>query len=119
MRVLICEDNALIAMSLEDLVEHLGHDTAGTVSSAEEALRAARTARPDLALLDLRLADGVTGPELVGAFAEQGIGCIVISGQVEEVSDRDGIFEIFRKPVNEQRLADAIRRYAERRDGDA
>ena len=62
MKILVVEDNALIAMEHEMLIEDLGHDCVAIASNSVRALEAARTEAPDLALVDLGLADGWTGP---------------------------------------------------------
>lgn len=54
-RVLIVEDEPLIAMATEDMVCELGYEVTGTASSVEAALVALQRHRPDVALLDLKL----------------------------------------------------------------
>jgi CheY-like chemotaxis protein len=55
LRVLVVEDEALIAMFIEDIVEQSGHVVAARASNIGEALRLAGTADFDVALLDLNL----------------------------------------------------------------
>ena len=62
-RVLIIEDNALIALDLETQMEDLGCDVVGVAVTAAQAIDTARRTLPDLALVDLQLADGA-GPAL-------------------------------------------------------
>ena len=57
-RVLIIEDNALIALDLETQMEDLGCDVVGVAVTAAQAIDTARRTLPDLALVDLQLADG-------------------------------------------------------------
>lgn len=59
MRVLIVEDEFLIASLLEAIVEEQGHEQLGPVSTVEQAL--AYAPRADIALVDLGLADGNRG----------------------------------------------------------
>jgi len=105
LKILICEDEVLIALALEDLVLELGHDVVGRVRSAEGARTTAEGETPDIALVDLGLADGWTGPELVKEFSAAGIGCIVISGQTEDFEGRSNAVGMLAKPVNERELA--------------
>ncbi len=58
LRVLIVEDEALVLMQLEMMVEDAGQVVVGTAMYSDEAVRLARATRPDLALVDLQLADG-------------------------------------------------------------
>jgi two-component system, response regulator PdtaR len=63
MRVLIVEDEALIAMYLEMLVAELGHEVCACTASAAAAIEAAEAYRPDVVLMDVQLANGSCGIE--------------------------------------------------------
>jgi DNA-binding response OmpR family regulator len=63
-RVLIIEDEALIAMELEGLVEDAGHEVAGWATTMAEARQMIETTRPHVAFVDLQLADGHTGMDV-------------------------------------------------------
>ncbi len=54
-RVLIVEDEVLVAMLLEELLERMGYEVAAVSSHLEEALGLARTIDVELALLDVNL----------------------------------------------------------------
>jgi CheY-like chemotaxis protein len=61
-RVLIVEDEILVAMDKNDRLTDLGYEVCGTAATAEEAVAFARETCPDLVLMDLNLAgpqDGV------------------------------------------------------------
>jgi DNA-binding response OmpR family regulator len=76
-RILIIEDDLLIAADMELALADAGFDPIGIAPTGEEAIEMARTQLPDLAVVDIRLAgnrDGVdTALEL---FREHGIRCI-------------------------------------------
>ena len=55
MRVLIVEDEALVAMMVEDAVESAGHDIAAVVSNITDAVAAVVRGDFDVALLDMNL----------------------------------------------------------------
>jgi CheY-like chemotaxis protein len=61
MRVLIVEDEALIALHLEMLVTDFGHKVCAVASSASEASARAASHYPDVVLMDIRLAKGSSG----------------------------------------------------------
>jgi CheY-like chemotaxis protein len=61
-KVLVVEDDALLAFYLEDLLHGLGCVVLGPVASVADALAVLDRQRPDLALLDLELADGWSAP---------------------------------------------------------
>jgi CheY-like chemotaxis protein len=54
-RVLLVEDEAIIAMLMEDLLEELGCDIVTTAGTLDDALTAAGTGRYDVAFLDVNL----------------------------------------------------------------
>jgi DNA-directed RNA polymerase specialized sigma24 family protein len=64
-RVLIIEDETLIAMDLADIVGRLGHEIVATAATARKAIKAAHDHRPDLVLADIQLADGSSGIDAV------------------------------------------------------
>lgn len=64
-RILIIEDEAVIAMDLSDLVTAAGHQVCGVESTATGAVRTAERERPDLVLADIQLADGSSGIDAV------------------------------------------------------
>lgn len=64
-RVLVIEDEPIIAMDLETLVESLGHTVVGNARTRDEAVAMARKHRPGLVLADIRLADGSSGLDAI------------------------------------------------------
>ena len=60
-RILIIEDEPIIAMDLEAIVGELGHQSAGIADTKDDAVQMAERLRPDLILSDIRLADGSSG----------------------------------------------------------
>ncbi|SNS15991.1 Response regulator receiver domain-containing protein [Azospirillum sp. RU38E] len=61
LRILICEDESLIALGLCAIVEDAGHIVCDTCATAVEAVAAAITHRPDLVLMDVMLRGGEDG----------------------------------------------------------
>lgn len=64
LRVVIVEDEALAAMSLQGFLEDAGHEVLGWAMTAGEASRLIDDTNPDLVFVDLHLADGSTGLHL-------------------------------------------------------
>ena len=60
-KVLIIEDEPIIALDLTRLVRELGHEVVGAASTRSEAVKLAREKQPGLVLADIRLADGSNG----------------------------------------------------------
>lgn len=61
MLVLVVEDEALIAMTLENCLLDAGYQVLGPAARGSQALRLAENVRPDLALVDINLRDGPMG----------------------------------------------------------
>lgn len=64
-RILIIEDEPLIAMDIEALVSDLGHEVVGIAATRQEAIALASRTRPAMVLADIQLADGSSGVDAV------------------------------------------------------
>src|SRR5438105_1090861 len=60
-RILVAEDESLIAEELQDRLQRLGHTVAAVVSTGEEVLPSAERTNPGLALMDIRLKGALDG----------------------------------------------------------
>lgn len=71
-RVLIIEDEPIIALDLENLVTELGHKVVATASTKADAVAKAHSERPGLVLADINLGEGGSGidavAEILNAF---------------------------------------------------
>jgi len=63
-RILVVEDDALVASYIQEVLQESGYDVSGFASTGSEALALAEEARPDLALVDIRLAGPMDGIEV-------------------------------------------------------
>jgi CheY-like chemotaxis protein len=70
-RVLIIEDEPIIAMDIEALVTDIGHTVVDIVDTRDLAVKAAREHRPDIVLADIQLADGSSGIEAAQAILKR------------------------------------------------
>jgi len=70
LRILIVEDEALLALELQALLTEAGHEVVGWAASSAEARALAQSKQPDLAFVDLQLSDGDSGIELVAQMRE-------------------------------------------------
>ena len=67
-RILIVEDEAIIALDIGQQLARLGYETVGHASEGEEAVRMAGESRPDLVLMDIQLGgdmDGIAAAKLI------------------------------------------------------
>ncbi|MGH6870194.1 MAG: response regulator [Rhizomicrobium sp.] len=71
-RVLIIEDEPIIALDLENLVNELGHEVVATAATRDDAVTQARLKKPGLVLADINLGEGGSGidavNEILGSF---------------------------------------------------
>src|SRR4051812_20143823 len=100
MRILIAEDEAIIAMMLADCLQDGGHEIVGPATTNAEAIMLCEGLLPDLALLDVNLPDGSNGVALARVlFDRWGLPVIFASGQwMEARQARDIAFGCIRKP---------------------
>lgn len=74
-KVLIVEDEFLLALQLEDIISDGGHMVVGTLPDSMSLCALAEV--PDVALVDLNLRDGLTGPDVARKLAGE-FGAVVI-----------------------------------------
>jgi FOG: CheY-like receiver len=85
-RVLIIEDEPIIAMDLETIVRDLGHDVTAVAVTRDEAVSEALAERPGLVLADIQLADDSSGIDAVKAIlAEFSVPVIFITAFPERL----------------------------------
>lgn len=83
-RVLIVEDEFLLAIEIEDMVQRLGFAVCECVATGPAAMSAASRHRPDIVLMDVRLAQGSDGIETAKEIRAQfGIRAIFISAHTD------------------------------------
>jgi DNA-binding NarL/FixJ family response regulator len=88
MRILIVEDDAIIAMYLAMLIADFGHTVCGSADSASGAIDQAADSRPDLVLMDIRLANGSSGIDAARELhARHGLRCIFLSANLDELTE--------------------------------
>jgi DNA-binding NtrC family response regulator len=60
-RILVVEDEAIVALDIEERLRRLGYEVVGTADCCDDALARAAELRPDLVLMDVELRDGPDG----------------------------------------------------------
>ncbi len=70
-KVMIIEDEAIIAMDIASIVEDMGHKVTGIARTRAEAVRMAANNRPDLILADIQLADNSSGIDAINDILAQ------------------------------------------------
>lgn len=69
-KVMVIEDEAIIAMDIVDIVTGIGHRVTGTARTRDEAVALAMRIPPDLILADIHLADNSSGIDAVNRILE-------------------------------------------------
>lgn len=83
--VLVVEDQVLIAIHLQDLVEEAGHRVIAIAHDAIEALAAAARQRPAFAIMDIRLAHGVSGIDVARQLYDaHDVRCLFVSANIDD-----------------------------------
>src|SRR3546814_18717910 len=77
--VLIVEDEALVALFLEDTLDTLGYRCCGVADNAEEAVSLAQARRPALALVDVGLRGDRDGIALAADLTELGLAVFIFT----------------------------------------
>ncbi|MDI1282534.1 MAG: DNA-binding NarL/FixJ family response regulator [Brevundimonas sp.] len=118
-RILIIEDEALVAMELRFVLEDLGHEVVGTAADAKSARALAAETDIDLALVDIHLSDGPTGVAL-GRELGQDHGVTVLFMTANPGMVRDGVagtVGVLSKPSDERAVQTAVDYVLGRRAG--
>ena len=112
MRILIAEDETIIRLDLRDLLERAGFDVCAEAKDGEEAIELARSERPDLAILDVKMPrlDGIEAAKQMLDERPLPIVMLTAYGQDELVARavEAGVFGYLVKPFREQDLLPAI-----------
>src|SRR5438270_8974943 len=110
LRVLVVDDDALIAMLLTEMLAGMGHDVCATAASEAEAVIAAARYAPDLMIVDAGLGRG-SGVSAVEEILRAGpLAHVFVTGDAERVRVRKPDALIVRKPFREAELARAMMR---------
>ena len=110
-RILIVEDEMLVAMELECILEDLGHECVGIAPDVDTATEHFE-APLDLALVDLNLRDGLTGPQIAETLSQRGVPVIFITANPRQLGDG-----VITKPTDETTVKAALDYVFKSREG--
>ncbi len=92
-KILIAEDEFLPAAHLRVALSKAGHEVVGSVATGAECVEAARSASPDLILLDIRLAGDMDGIEAARQIRRFSTASIIFMSGYQEMSFRERAME--------------------------
>ncbi|MFV0382486.1 response regulator [Paracoccus sp. (in: a-proteobacteria)] len=111
-KVLVIEDETIIAMDLKGIVHALGHDVTAIARTHRAAVEAAHAERPDLMLADIQLADGSSGIDAVNQLIRElgDIPVIFITAFPERLltGERPEPAFLISKPYREEQIRSAV-----------
>ncbi|MEI9985914.1 MAG: ATP-binding protein [Aliidongia sp.] len=108
-RVLIVEDERVVASHLRQCLRSLGYAVAGVISTGREALVRAAELRPDIILMDIHLDDDIDGVETASRIREgSAVPVIYLTADCDEATLRRACatkpYGFLLKPVSEREL---------------
>lgn len=108
-RIVVVEDEALIAMLIEDSLVAAGHVILGVADTVADALTLVDRTAPDLVLCDITLLNGDSGLDVAKSLAERMIPCLFVSGNPPSLEHGRGIaVGCMLKPFRPARLEEAV-----------
>ncbi len=109
-RILIIEDEAIVAMELRFVLEDLGYEVVGSAADARTARNMVKETEVDLALVDIHLSDGPTGVELGRGLAnEDGVTVLYMTANPGMLRDGvAGTVGVLCKPTDERAVEKAV-----------
>lgn len=118
--ILIVEDEILVALEMQNILEDHGHAVAGIAADLDGALALARE-NIDLALVDLNLRDGLTGPEIGARLASRHNAAVLfVTANPRELGGGvAGTIGVLTKPTDEDALIAAVDFALRKRRGEA
>lgn len=109
-RILIIEDEALVALELRFVLEDLGHEVVGVAADSRQAEDIIKTNDVDLALVDIHLSDGPTGIELGRHLGQDHrVAVLFMTGNPGMVRNGvAGTIGVLSKPTDERAVRTAV-----------
>lgn len=108
LRLLIVEDEALVAMEMEMILADAGHRPVGIADDLASARRVAAGVDADLALVDMQLAGGSSGLDVARVLADRGIPVLFVTGNCPDAAGAGLAIGCLHKPVSDGGLAIAV-----------
>jgi two-component system, response regulator PdtaR len=113
LKVVVAEDDALVALSLRGQLSELGHHVVGEARNGVEAVQLAAEVKPDVILMDVKMPemDGLTASKEIMEQTPTAI--VILTSYADDAfvraADLVGVMNYLVKPVDEKELAPALR----------
>lgn len=114
LKILVVEDENIIAMDIQYTLRNLGYDVCGVASSGEESVQIASSMNPDLILMDIKLRgamDGVSAAQKIQSRSNIPVLYLTAYGDENTLDrlDKTKPFGYIHKPFEENELQYKIR----------
>jgi DNA-binding response OmpR family regulator len=107
-RVLVVEDEALVAWLLRDVLEHHGYEVLGPASTQEAATELAQREHPEVAVVDVKLKQG-DGIETAKEMVREGVGVLFLTGHGSRLVAESGLPSgVVEKPFRPDSIVRAV-----------
>jgi two-component system, response regulator PdtaR len=105
-RILLAEDEAVTALAVSVLLREVGYTVCALATTAPEVIDLVEQHRPDLALVDVRLAQHTSGLSAAQDILQRwGIPSVLLSGHITRHQAREaGAVALVRKPFTDEQL---------------
>lgn len=107
-RILIVEDEALVALDMQIVLDSEGYYVVGVAGNAADAARLAQTTSPQLAIIDVNLANGDSGIDVASRLKDIGVPALFSSGNCPSDLELTVGIGCLHKPFDDQRLIRAV-----------
>ena len=107
-KILVVEDEALVAAMLVDILKSLGAEIVGPAATLERALAIAEDATIDAAILDVNLRDVRVDP-LADRLRKRGVPLVFTTGYGQSAVQTAQGAPVLDKPYSSERVASALR----------
>ncbi len=112
-KILIVEDECILAYHLRMMLEHMGHTVIGVADNAADALEIVQREKPYIVSMDMVLKGTLSGKELaMSSCMKNGCKIIFMTGSSVSEETLKGIeeYQILKKPFNESQVRSAVER---------
>jgi CheY-like chemotaxis protein len=122
-KILIVEDEAIIALDMQERLSGLGYNVCGTTSTGEKAILIAEATLPDIIIMDMKLKGNMNGIETANVIKEK---FAIPSVFLTAFTDDSTINQIknslnqeyITKPFNEEELVSKIEKLLKNSSGE-
>lgn len=109
MKILIVEDEFMVAMTLRALLKKQGHDVVGIADDVVSAVNEAERTQPQLAFVDIHLAKGESGLDAAAELQKSGVICIFLTSNPPNGPRPDVALGCLPKPFSDKSLAATVK----------